>query len=66
MLEKSHGPNGRCFGLAPRYDVARITTPLILISTQIGFSVLASVPGTNQVFPLLGRPHDSLEKDSKE
>lgn len=27
---------------------------------QIGFSVLASVPDTGEVYPLLGRPQDSL------
>lgn len=27
---------------------------------EIGFSVLASVPQTSQVYPLLGRPQDSL------
>ena len=27
---------------------------------QIGLSVLASVPGSKTVYPLLGRPHDSL------
>jgi len=28
---------------------------------QIGFGVLVSVPGSSKVYPLLGRPHDSLE-----
>ena len=30
----------------------------------MGFSVLASVPDTNTVYPLLGRPHDSLDRES--
>jgi hypothetical protein len=33
---------------------------------QVGFGVLAALPDTNQVFPLLGRPHDSLDSKSKE
>jgi hypothetical protein len=33
---------------------------------QVGFGVLASLPDTNHVFPLLGRPHDSLDDKSKE
>lgn len=28
--------------------------------SQIGFSVLAAVPEANIVYPLLGRPQDSL------
>ena len=28
--------------------------------SKIGFGILASVPGTGDVYPLLGRPHDSL------
>ena len=35
----------------------------MLIQTQIGFSVLASVPETDTVYPLLGRPHDSLDPE---
>lgn len=30
---------------------------------EIGFSVLASVPETKHVYPLLGRPQDSLDGD---
>jgi hypothetical protein len=33
---------------------------------QIGLSVLASLPDTNDVFPLLGRPQDSLNEDEKQ
>lgn len=33
---------------------------------EIGFGVLASLPDSNDVFPLLGRPHDSLDHDSKD
>lgn len=29
-------------------------------SYKIGLGVLAAVPGTGLVYPLLGRPHDSL------
>lgn len=31
---------------------------------QVGLSVLASVPDTNTVYPLLGRPHDSLDSSA--
>lgn len=27
-------------------------------------SLMAQVPGTGTVYPLLGRPHDSLDKNS--
>ncbi|RMZ66463.1 glutaminase a [Pyrenophora seminiperda CCB06] len=38
--------------------------PMFWTGSEIGFGVLASLPDSNQVFPLLGRPHDSLdEKD---
>lgn len=33
---------------------------------SIGFSVLASVPESSTVFPLLGRPHDSLPTSQKQ
>lgn len=33
---------------------------------EVGFSVMASLPDSKQVFPLLGRPHDALEKDGEE
>ncbi|KAJ4302258.1 hypothetical protein N0V88_002395 [Collariella sp. IMI 366227] len=36
------------------------TLPLI-----VGFSVMAAVPETSTVYPLLGRPQDSLQHDSK-
>ncbi|KZF22166.1 glutaminase A [Xylona heveae TC161] len=37
--------------------------PMFWTGQEIGFSVLASVPDTDKVYPLLGRPHDSLRKD---
>ncbi|PQE16000.1 glutaminase A protein [Rutstroemia sp. NJR-2017a WRK4] len=36
--------------------------PIFWTGQEIGFSVLASVPSANTVYPLLGRPHDSLSK----
>ncbi|KAM0142199.1 hypothetical protein ACHAO1_001412 [Botrytis cinerea] len=36
--------------------------PIFWTGQEIGFSVLASVPGADTVYPLLGRPHDSLSK----
>ncbi|KAF2106086.1 glutaminase A [Lophiotrema nucula] len=38
--------------------------PMFWTGAEIGFGVLASLPDTNEVFPLLGRPHDSLRDDS--
>ena len=38
--------------------------PMFWTGDNIGFGVLASVPDTNNVYPLLGRPHDSLEQSS--
>ncbi|KAF1843125.1 glutaminase A [Cucurbitaria berberidis CBS 394.84] len=40
--------------------------PMFWTGAEVGFGVLASLPDSNQVFPLLGRPHDSLEDDSKD
>ncbi|PSN67646.1 glutaminase A [Corynespora cassiicola Philippines] len=34
--------------------------PMFWTGSEIGFGVLASLPDTNEVFPLLGRPQDSL------
>ncbi|KAF2798747.1 glutaminase A [Melanomma pulvis-pyrius CBS 109.77] len=39
--------------------------PMFWTGTEIGFGILASLPDTNEVFPLLGRPHDSLSDDAK-
>jgi hypothetical protein len=33
---------------------------------EVGFGVLALLPDSNDVFPLLGRPHDSLDTGSKD
>lgn len=40
--------------------------PMFWTGAEVGFSVLASLPDSNEVFPLLGRPHDSLEADGEE
>ncbi|CAE7013578.1 hypothetical protein P3342_003799 [Pyrenophora teres f. teres] len=40
--------------------------PMFWTGSEIGFGVLASLPDTNQVFPLLGRPHDSLDENDKD
>lgn len=34
--------------------------PMFWTGQEIGFSLLASVPDSGKVYPLLGRPHDSL------
>ncbi|TKA72918.1 hypothetical protein B0A49_08391 [Cryomyces minteri] len=42
-------------------DVPWSRWPMFWTGQEIGFSVLASVPDTGAVYPLLGRPQDSLE-----
>lgn len=37
--------------------------PIFYTGEELGFSLLAQVPSTGTVYPLLGRPQDSLEKD---
>jgi hypothetical protein len=39
--------------------------PMFWTGDELGFGVLASVPETSNVYPLLGRPHDSLEQSSE-
>ncbi|KAL9005276.1 MAG: hypothetical protein Q9188_001945 [Gyalolechia gomerana] len=34
--------------------------PMFWTGERVGFSIMATLPGTNQVYPLLGRAHDSL------
>ncbi|KAK0651860.1 hypothetical protein B0T16DRAFT_404850 [Cercophora newfieldiana] len=36
--------------------------PIFWTGSHIGFSVMASVPDAGKVYPLLGRPHDSLPR----
>ncbi|KAI0472179.1 DUF1793-domain-containing protein [Xylariaceae sp. FL0804] len=36
--------------------------PILWYGKTVGFAVMASVPETKTVYPLLGRPHDFLEK----
>jgi hypothetical protein len=36
--------------------------PMFWTGAHVGFSVMASVPETGTVYPLLGRPHDSLPR----
>ncbi|KAF2477075.1 DUF1793-domain-containing protein [Lindgomyces ingoldianus] len=40
--------------------------PMFWTGSEVGFGVLASLPDTNEVFPLLGKPHDSLRSDAKQ
>ncbi|KAK0720072.1 hypothetical protein B0H67DRAFT_574970 [Lasiosphaeris hirsuta] len=39
--------------------------PLFWTGSHLGFSVMASVPSEGKVYPLLGRPHDSLPRNSR-
>jgi hypothetical protein len=41
-------------------DIVVIVLEADCCAVQIGFGVLASIPTSNTVYPLLGRPHDSL------
>ncbi|KAL1836914.1 hypothetical protein VTJ49DRAFT_4505 [Mycothermus thermophilus] len=38
--------------------------PMFWTGAHVGFSVMASVPETATVYPLLGRPHDSLPREN--
>jgi hypothetical protein len=66
MRGRSPGASGPCSGLALRY--VHCSQPLVYTynAWQVGFGVLASLPDTKEVFPLLGRPHDSLDSSGKE
>ncbi|KAL8737120.1 MAG: hypothetical protein Q9181_002014 [Wetmoreana brouardii] len=37
--------------------------PMFWTGERMGFSIMASIPGSEQVYPLLGRAHDSLSLD---
>ncbi|KAK4204286.1 putative glutaminase [Triangularia verruculosa] len=39
--------------------------PMFWTGAHVGFSVMASVPSSGKVYPLLGRPHDSLPSSHK-
>lgn len=70
--EKIHGTDGLCFGQVRRYEgplthrahlstILRVAVRRLIDDfLQIGFSILAAVPETRNVYPLLGRAHDSL------
>lgn len=40
--------------------------PMFWTGQEIGFSILASLPGERTSFPLLGRPQDSLSKEDEQ
>ncbi|CAK7240510.1 MAG: hypothetical protein STHCBS139747_001952 [Sporothrix thermara] len=40
--------------------------PIFWTGHSVGFSVMASVPDTQSVYPLLGRPQDSLSRSDKQ
>ncbi|KAL1900280.1 hypothetical protein Sste5346_002591 [Sporothrix stenoceras] len=39
--------------------------PIFWTGHSVGFSIMASVPSTHNVYPLLGRPQDSLSRSDK-
>ncbi|CRG85914.1 UPF0202 protein [Talaromyces islandicus] len=51
--------------LANARDVPWSKWPIFWTGEEIGFSLLAQVPSANTVYPLLGRPQDSLPKDGR-
>jgi len=40
--------------------------PIFWTGQELGLSVLAAVPNSDTVYPLLGRPHDSLPKTGEQ
>ncbi|KAI9679854.1 MAG: hypothetical protein M1817_004868 [Caeruleum heppii] len=52
--------------LANARDAPWSAWPMFYEGQEIGLSVLASVPETGDVYPLLGRPQDSLHPDSSD
>ena len=61
MPEFLHGTNGPCSGQEKRYNrILLLQEHADMLAEQIGFGILASVPQSGNVYPLLGRPHDSL------
>jgi hypothetical protein len=46
--------------------IPQVEIRMLMISFQVGFSVLASLPDSNELFPLLGRPQDSLDDGEEE
>ncbi|EXJ85459.1 hypothetical protein A1O1_05823 [Capronia coronata CBS 617.96] len=49
--------------LANARDVPWDKWPMFWTGQEVGLSVMASIPGQRTVYPLLGRPQDSLRKD---
>lgn len=39
--------------------------PMFYTGEEIGLSLMAQVPSTGSVYPLLGRPHDSLQSNAR-
>ncbi|KAK5136391.1 hypothetical protein LTR08_003517 [Meristemomyces frigidus] len=50
--------------LADARDVPWSKWPMFYTGNSIGLAVLASVPDASTVYPLLGRPHDSLDESA--
>ena len=46
-------------------DVPWSRWPMFWTGQEIGFSMMAAVPETGTVYPLIGRPHDSLPRDDR-
>ena len=45
-------------------DVPWSKWPMFYTGEEIGLSVMAQVPSTGSVYPLLGRPHDYLNSNA--
>ncbi|EAA32139.1 DUF1793-domain-containing protein [Neurospora crassa] len=39
--------------------------PMFWTGSHLGFSVMASIPDSGKIYPLIGRPHDSLRRGHK-
>jgi hypothetical protein len=52
--------------LAPGIDVLAFLSLSADCFDQVGFSVLATLPQSDLVYPLLGRPQDSLMHSQKD
>jgi hypothetical protein len=46
-------------------DVPWSKWPIFYTGEEIGFSILAQIPSTGTVYPLLGRPQDSLVQNGQ-
>lgn len=51
--------------LANAREVPWSKWPMFYTGEEIGLSLMAQLPSTGSVYPLLGRPHDSLHSSAR-